>query len=54
MGLTLVMLALLLVCYALCALLVSFAENVIRPRCSALVDAADLPHTDTSQQTGLQ
>ena len=54
MGLTLVMLALLLGCYALCAALILFAEHVIRPRSPEPADAADLPHTDTSKQTGLQ
>jgi hypothetical protein len=54
MGLTFVMLALLLGCYAFCAVLILFAENVIRPRNTEPVDAADLPRTDTLRQTGLQ
>jgi len=54
MDLTLVMLALLLGCYALCAALVLFAEHVIRRRGPEPVDATDLPRTDALQQSGLQ
>jgi len=54
MGLTLIMLALLFGCYAMCAVLVLFAEHVIRPRKPAPVDAADLAHADTLRQAGLQ
>jgi len=52
MGLTLLMLALLLGCYALCAALVLFAEHLIRPRSPELVEAADLPESDTVPQIG--
>jgi cell division protein FtsL len=54
MGLTFVMLALLLGCYSLCAMLVLFAAHVIRPLRAEPVDAADLPRDDALQQTGLQ
>jgi len=54
MGLTCAMLALLLGCYALCAVLVLFAEHVIRPRGLEPAAAAALPHADTLQQTDLQ
>ncbi|HKM72571.1 MAG TPA: hypothetical protein VJX94_21345 [Stellaceae bacterium] len=54
MGLTFLMLALLLGCYALCAALVLFAEYVIRPRRPEPADAADLPQADTLQQAGMQ
>jgi hypothetical protein len=42
MSLTSLMLALLVGCYAVCAALVLFAENVIRPRSA---DSADLPQS---------
>jgi hypothetical protein len=51
MSLTFVMLALLIGCYAVCAALVLFAENVIRPRS---VDGADLPQSSISPETGMQ
>jgi len=50
MGFTFLMLALLLGCYALCAALVFFAEQVIRPRGVKTADDADLPHPDTVQE----
>jgi hypothetical protein len=46
MSLTFVMLALLIGCYAVCAALVLFAENVIRPLST---DAADLSQSNTSR-----
>ena len=51
MSLTFVMLALLVGCYAVCAALVLFAENVIRPLSA---DAADLPQSNTSQEIDMQ
>jgi hypothetical protein len=54
MGLTFVMLALLLGCYVFCAVLILFAEHVIRPRKTEPVDASDLPPTDALRQTGPQ
>ena len=50
MGLTILMLGLLLGCYALCAALVLFAVQVIRPRGVQTADHADLPHADTVQE----
>jgi hypothetical protein len=54
MGLTFLVLALLLGCYALCTALILFAEHVIRPRSPEPAEAADLPQADTFQQTGMQ
>jgi hypothetical protein len=54
MGLTLVMLALLLGCYALCAALVLFAEHLIRPRSPQPAEAADLPQSDTLPQISMR
>jgi hypothetical protein len=48
MRLTFFMLVLLVGCYALCAALVRFAEQVIRP--CGLADHADLPHPDTVEE----
>jgi hypothetical protein len=47
MGLAFVMLGLLVACYALCAVLVLFAEHVIRPRSPEGVNALELPQSDT-------
>ena len=46
-GLTLVMLALLLGCYALCAALVFLAEHLIRPYRPDVAEAADLRQSET-------
>ena len=54
MGLTLVMLALLLGCYALCAALILFAEHVIRLRSPEPTGAADLSQSDTLRQADVQ
>ena len=54
MSLTFVMLALLVGCYAVCAALVLFAENVIRPRSMGPAEAVDLAQSNTSQQAGTQ
>jgi hypothetical protein len=54
MGLTFLMLALLLGCYALCAALIFFAEHVIRPRSPEPANADDLPRSDTLPQIGMQ
>jgi hypothetical protein len=51
MSLTFLMLALLVGCYAVCAVLVLFAENVIRPRSTY---AADLPQSNASQEIDMQ
>ena len=51
MGLILIMLALLVGCYALCAALVLFAEQVIRPRVPEEANPADLALADTMQET---
>jgi hypothetical protein len=50
MGLTFFMLAMLVSCYVLCAALVLFAEQVIRPRGVETADHANLPHPDTVQE----
>ena len=47
MGLTLLMLALLLGCYALCAALVFLAEHLIRPYRPDVAEAADLRQSET-------
>jgi hypothetical protein len=47
------MAALLVGCYALCAALVLFAEQVICPRSAEPVDA-DLTRTDPLEQSGKQ
>ena len=52
MGLTFAMLGLLVACYALCAALVLFAEQVIRPRGPKGADTAELPRSDTLPQIG--
>jgi len=54
MGLTLLMLALLLGFYALCAALVLFAEHLIRPRSAEPAEAADLTQSDTLPQISMQ
>jgi hypothetical protein len=51
---TFVMLALLVGCYAACAALVLFAENVIRPRSTEPAEAADLSQSSTLQQVDTQ
>jgi hypothetical protein len=50
MDLILVMLALLFGCYSLCAMLVLFAEGVVRPRSPEPVSDGHLPGTDVVQQ----
>ncbi len=54
MGLTVLMLALLVGCYVLCAALVLFAEYVIRPRSPEPADATDLPQSNTLPPMGVQ
>jgi hypothetical protein len=54
MDLIFIMLALLFGCYSLCAMLVLFAERVIRPRSPEPVNDGHLPGTDVAQQTELQ
>jgi hypothetical protein len=54
MSLTFLMLALLVSCYAVCAALVLFAENVIRRRSTEPADATELPQSNTLQQVDTQ
>jgi hypothetical protein len=54
MGLIFIILALLVGCYSLCAMLVLFAERVIRPRSPEPVSDGHLSGTDVLQQTELQ
>jgi hypothetical protein len=54
MSLTFLMLALLVGCYAVCAALVLFAENVSRPRSTEPAEAVDLAQSNTSQPVGTQ
>jgi len=50
MGFIFFMLALLVGCYVLCAALVLFAEQIIRPRGVETADRADLAQPDTVQE----
>jgi hypothetical protein len=54
MGLTVLMLILIVGCYALCGALVAFAGHVIRPRSPEPADVADLPQADTLQQADMR